>query len=185
MLLFIFFLSFTSTAVSVNNINIGGAVANFTEHNYGQRKLLMSLPKHRPLLGRRKDRGDLSRRTTAIPHGTAIRCEITQGVFEVSLHPEWAPNGVRRFVDLANSGYFKGVVFFRVVPNFLTQFAHGPNEKLNDKFNSERVLDDHPNTKPEMHYGSVFFAGGGSNSRGTDMCIAFCGKKGQGDCGAE
>ena len=45
------------------------------------------------------------------------------------------------------------------------------------------MLDDHPNTKPEMHYGSVFFAGGGSNSRGTDMCIAFCGKKGQGDCG--
>jgi hypothetical protein len=29
-----------------------------------------------------------------------------------------------------------------------------------------------------LKYGTVFFAGGGRNSRRTDLCIAFCGKNG-------
>lgn len=62
-------------------------------------------------------------------------------------------------MDLATSGYFKGVIFFRVVANFLTQFAHSPSYDLDKKFQNQRVKDDKPSIKPIMKYGSVFFAG--------------------------
>ena len=40
--------------------------------------------------------------------------KLTYGDVEIELYPEKAPNHVKRFKELANSGKYDGVVFHRV-----------------------------------------------------------------------
>jgi len=55
------------------------------------------------------------------------------GVFELRLLTDEAPATVARFVDLARAGYYNGLTFHRVVPNFLIQGGSpGANEYMGD-----------------------------------------------------
>lgn len=47
--------------------------------------------------------------------------ETEKGSFTINLLPEDAPLTVDNFVKLANKGYFKNIIFHRVVPNFVIQ----------------------------------------------------------------
>jgi len=62
----------------------------------------------------------------------APRARITiagVGTFELALFPSEAPVTVLQFVDLAASGYYGGLTFHRVVPNFVVQGGSpGANE---------------------------------------------------------
>lgn len=44
-----------------------------------------------------------------------------RGQFKVELYPEYAPDTVTNFVNLADSGYYAGTKFHRVVDNFVAQ----------------------------------------------------------------
>jgi len=43
------------------------------------------------------------------------------GVITAVLYPDKAPNTVNNFISLANSGYFEGKIFHRVIPGFMIQ----------------------------------------------------------------
>jgi len=43
------------------------------------------------------------------------------GVIKAELYPEVAPNTVRNFIALANSGFYNGLTFHRVIPGFMIQ----------------------------------------------------------------
>ena len=43
------------------------------------------------------------------------------GVITVELYPDVAPNTVANFVELANSGFYDGLIFHRVIPGFMIQ----------------------------------------------------------------
>lgn len=43
------------------------------------------------------------------------------GTMTGELYPEIAPNSVANFVALANSGFYDGVIFHRVIPGFMIQ----------------------------------------------------------------
>jgi len=43
------------------------------------------------------------------------------GVMTGELYPELAPNTVNNFIALANSGYYDGLIFHRVIPGFMIQ----------------------------------------------------------------
>ena len=43
------------------------------------------------------------------------------GVIKAELYPEIAPNTVANFVELANSGFYDGLIFHRVIPGFMIQ----------------------------------------------------------------
>ncbi|MGH4140235.1 peptidylprolyl isomerase [Clostridium sp.] len=43
------------------------------------------------------------------------------GVIRVELYPEIAPNTVRNFVSLVQSGFYNGLIFHRVIPGFMIQ----------------------------------------------------------------
>ena len=47
--------------------------------------------------------------------------KLTYGDVEIELYPEKAPNHVKRFKDLANSGKYDNVVFHRVIDGFMAQ----------------------------------------------------------------
>lgn len=44
-----------------------------------------------------------------------------KGVMKIEFFEEDAPNTVKNFIDLANDGYYDGLTFHRVIPNFVIQ----------------------------------------------------------------
>ena len=65
---------------------------------------------------------------------TGARVRMASGaVFEVDLFPEETPATVARFARLARDGYYDGLTFHRVVPNFVIQGGSpGANEFMGD-----------------------------------------------------
>ena len=47
--------------------------------------------------------------------------KLTYGEVEIELYPDKAPNHVKRFKELADSGKYDGVVFHRVIEGFMAQ----------------------------------------------------------------
>ena len=56
----------------------------------------------------------------------AVLITTNVGTFMIELFPEDAPNTVANFLKLVESGYYEGVVFHRIIPNFMIQ-AGDPN----------------------------------------------------------
>jgi len=56
----------------------------------------------------------------------AVLITTTEGTFMIELFPVDAPNTVNNFLKLIESGYYDGIVFHRIVPNFMIQ-AGDPN----------------------------------------------------------
>ncbi len=54
------------------------------------------------------------------PH-PAVRVKTTKGTFVLKLYPEWAPLTVANFLNLTNRGYYDGLRWFRIVPDFVVQ----------------------------------------------------------------
>ncbi len=44
-----------------------------------------------------------------------------KSVIKVELYPEIAPNTVKNFISLVQSGYYNGLIFHRVIPGFMIQ----------------------------------------------------------------
>ena len=62
--------------------------------------------------------------------------KLTYGDVEIELYPEKAPNHVKRFKELADSGKYDGVVFHRVIEGFMAQtgdvkFGNSKNADFN------------------------------------------------------
>ena len=80
--------------------------------------------------------------------------KLKYGEVEIELYPEKAPNHVKRFKELANSGKYDGVVFHRVIDGFMAQTG---DVKFGNSTNSEFDLSlagtggsDLPNLKAEF-----------------------------------
>lgn len=54
------------------------------------------------------------------PH-PRVRIGTTKGTIVVRLTPEWAPMTVANFLNLVDRGYYDGLRWFRIVPNFVIQ----------------------------------------------------------------
>ena len=90
------------------------------------------------------------------------------GKIVAELYPEKAPQSVRNFISLANKGFYNGVIFHRVIDNFMIQGGDptgtgmgGPGYTIKDEFSS-KLLHDGPgvlsmaNAGPDTG-GSQFF----------------------------
>ena len=74
-----------------------------------------------------------------------VTIEMESGaVMSGELYPEIAPNTVNNFIALANSGFYDGVVFHRVIPGFMIQGGDplgtgtgGPGYQFNDEIHPE------------------------------------------------
>ncbi len=56
----------------------------------------------------------------------AVLITTNEGTFMIELFPEDAPNTVKNFLELVESGYYEGIVFHRIIPGFMIQ-AGDPN----------------------------------------------------------
>ncbi|TNE50633.1 MAG: hypothetical protein EP344_17230 [Bacteroidetes bacterium] len=52
---------------------------------------------------------------------TRVVLQTARGNISLQLYPVWAPGSVANFIKLAQSGYYNGKLFHRVVPNFVVQ----------------------------------------------------------------
>ena len=73
--------------------------------------------------------------------GSILLLDTTQGQIEIKLLPDLAPNHVARITELANSGFYDGVIFHRVIPGFMAQTGDpdgtgmgGSGQKLDAEF---------------------------------------------------
>ncbi|MGB1176690.1 MAG: peptidylprolyl isomerase, partial [Candidatus Puniceispirillaceae bacterium] len=53
--------------------------------------------------------------------GSTLLLETTKGQVEIKLLPDLAPNHVARITELANNGFYDGIIFHRVIPGFMAQ----------------------------------------------------------------
>ncbi|MBM7843339.1 peptidyl-prolyl cis-trans isomerase B (cyclophilin B) [Herpetosiphon giganteus] len=70
-----------------------------------------------------------------------VTMETTKGNITIELYPEYAPKTVNNFVFLINEGFYDGVVFHRVISNFMVQGGDptgtgtgGPGYRFEDEF---------------------------------------------------
>ena len=109
-----------------------------------------------------------------IDNETTYRVSIqpAKGTIVMDLDPKLAPNTVNNFVNLARDGYYTGLTFHRVVPDFVIQGGcpegtgtGGPGYRFDDApVNAEYTL------------GAVAMANAGPNTIGSQffICIDDC-----------
>ena len=76
------------------------------------------------------------------------------GKVEIELYPHIAPNTVNNFISLANSGFYDGLTFHRVIKDFMVQGGDpegsgmgGPGYKINGEFSKNKFQNDLKHTE--------------------------------------
>lgn len=95
--------------------------------------------------------------------------ETDKGTMVIELFADKAPKTVNNFVFLAREGYYEGVMFHRVIPNFMAQGGDptgsgsgGPGYKFEDEF--------HPGLRHDKR-GIISMANAGPNTNGSQFFI--------------
>ena len=89
------------------------------------------------------------------------------GAIEVELYPDDAPRTVANFVELSRDGFYDGLLFHRVIPDFMIQGGDptgtgtgGPGYQFEDEFNRHRIV-----------RGALAMANAGPNTNGSQFFI--------------
>ena len=98
-----------------------------------------------------------------------ITMETDAGTIELDLYPEHAPNTVNNFVTLSKDGFYDGIVFHRVIPNFMVQGGDptgtgrgGPGYKFNCETKGNPL---------KHETGVISMANAGPNTNGSQFFI--------------
>lgn len=102
---------------------------------------------------------------------TKVLCETTKGPLQIAVYEEWSPVGASRFLELVEDGFYTNIALYRCVDRFLVQFGISEQTELKH-WHRNRILDD-PNLGIGIKKNYISFAGGGVNSRSTQLFIAF------------
>ena len=93
--------------------------------------------------------------------------QTNHGTIEVELFPGEAPKTVENFTKLAGEGFYDGVIFHRVIPDFMIQGGDptgtgmgGPGYQFEDEINK------HP-----VQRGALAMANAGPNTNGSQFFI--------------
>lgn len=100
-----------------------------------------------------------------------VSCETTQGLLRIEVYEDWAPLGAKRFLDLVRDDFYTDIALFRCVKGFLVQF--GITEDPTKKHWYREQIKDDPNLHKGIKKNYLSFAGGGPNTRDTQLFIAF------------
>ncbi len=104
---------------------------------------------------------------------TRVELDTTKGKIVLEVHPEWAPLGAARFLEVVNSKFYDGAPIFRVVPDFMMQMGLAADPALNSEWSNKRIPDDPMIAGISNTEGMVSFAMAGPNTRTTQFFINF------------
>jgi cyclophilin family peptidyl-prolyl cis-trans isomerase len=98
---------------------------------------------------------------------SAATLHTSEGAIELELYPDAAPKTVENFVKLSRDGFYEGVIFHRVIPDFMIQGGDptgtgmgGPGYEFEDEINDHRV-----------ERGALAMANAGPNTNGSQFFI--------------
>merc|ERR1719491_945502 len=87
------------------------------------------------------------------PDTVSVCINTTKGDICIKLVPSWAPEGVKRFLDMVDDGFYSEVAMYRAIAGFLVQFGVAKHaQKTYDK------IRDDPRIGIPIEEGSVCFA---------------------------
>ena len=102
---------------------------------------------------------------------SAATLHTNHGAIEVELFDDDAPKTVENFRKLAGDGFYDGVVFHRVIPDFMIQGGDptgtgmgGPGYTFEDEFNDHKI-----------ERGALAMANAGPNTNGSQFFIVTTG----------
>ncbi len=114
---------------------------------------------------------DPSKLTEKAPENFKVKFSTTKGDFTLQISRALSPNGVDRFYNLVQAGYFKDIAFFRVIPGFMGQFGIHGDPVISAAWRGANIQDDP--VKGSNVRGSICFAKSGApNSRSTQFFIS-------------
>jgi cyclophilin family peptidyl-prolyl cis-trans isomerase len=98
---------------------------------------------------------------------SAATVHTSEGAIELELYPDAAPKTVENFEKLSRDGFYEGVIFHRVIPDFMIQGGDptgtgmgGPGYEFEDEINDHRV-----------ERGALAMANAGKNTNGSQFFI--------------
>ncbi len=98
---------------------------------------------------------------------TTATMNTSQGPITIELFDEDAPKTVENFKKLANDGFYDGIIFHRVIPDFMIQGGcpegtgtGGPGYTFEDEFNDHKVV-----------RGALAMANAGPNTNGSQFFL--------------
>jgi len=98
---------------------------------------------------------------------TTATLHTSEGPVEIELFPNEAPKTVENFVKLAKDGFYDGLKFHRVIPDFMIQGGcpegtgtGGPGYQFEDEFNEHKLVK-----------GTLAMANSGPNTNGSQFFI--------------
>ena len=95
--------------------------------------------------------------------------ETDKGTIDLKLYPEHAPKTVNNFVTLARDGFYDGLVFHRVISNFMIQ---GGDPTGSGRGGPGYQFEDEVRDNPLKHEtGSLSMANAGPNTNGSQFFI--------------
>ncbi|MDT0622453.1 peptidylprolyl isomerase [Croceitalea vernalis] len=94
--------------------------------------------------------------------------KTSKGIFTVEVERKLSPKAADRFYQLVKTRYFDTILFYRVNPGFVAQF--GSNDSVIYKAWNSYKIPDEPVLQGN-NKGTLSFARGGKESRGTDLFI--------------
>ena len=103
-----------------------------------------------------------------------VKFECSCGDFTVEVNPDWAPNGVARFLELVEENFFTDVRFFRVLTKprpFMVQFGISGDPEVAAKWRDATISDD-PVTQSNTE-GMLTFATSGPSTRTSQLFINY------------
>lgn len=113
---------------------------------------------------------DPSKLTEQSPGTYRVKLETTKGNIVMEVRREWAPIGADRFYNLVKNGFYDGVKFFRVVPNFVVQFGIAADPGLSSIWKNANISDDPVKQSNKKNY-VTYAKTQAPNSRSTQLFI--------------
>lgn len=95
----------------------------------------------------------------------------SKGVVKMRFFPEEAPKAVENFKTLAKKGYYNGLLFHRVIEDFMVQTGDPKGDGTGGESCWGEAFEDE--ISPKLHYyrGAVAMANSGANTNGSQFFI--------------
>ena len=100
-----------------------------------------------------------------------VTVHTNQGDFTLELFPEVAPKTVENFVTHAKNGYYDGVIFHRVIEDFMIQGGDPTGTGMGGESIYGRTFEDEFSREAFNLYGTLSMANAGPNSNGSQFFI--------------
>ena len=100
-----------------------------------------------------------------------VTVHTNHGDFKLELFPEIAPKTVENFVTHAKNGYYNGVIFHRVIEDFMIQGGDPTGTGMGGESIYGRTFEDEFSREAFNLYGTLSMANAGPNTNGSQFFI--------------